>query len=180
MKFRFILAFVVLAMASLSAQTFRGTILGTVTDPTGAVVAGARVMAHSNNTGLGPRQRLRAGMAATASPSCQLDAYDLTVTQTGFQTFVRKAVAVDVASERRVDAALKTGEVSTGSRSPPINYPSWKLQRMIDGWCLDCAVRREYAGQWSRLYEVDFSESRGGRIARSDIRFSGIVRRVSA
>ena len=35
------------------------------------------------------------------------------MTQSGFQTFVATGVTVDVASQRRVDAALKTGEVST-------------------------------------------------------------------
>ena len=37
------LVFILLAALSLSAQTFRGTILGTVTDPSGAVVANATV-----------------------------------------------------------------------------------------------------------------------------------------
>src|SRR5947209_14459750 len=37
MRARMMLVFVLLAAVSLSAQTFRGTILGTVTDPTGAV-----------------------------------------------------------------------------------------------------------------------------------------------
>jgi hypothetical protein len=37
-----ILAFVILAVTTLVAQTFRGTILGTVTDPSGAVVAGGQ------------------------------------------------------------------------------------------------------------------------------------------
>ena len=35
MRARIILVFVLLAAVSLSAQTFRGTILGTVTDPSG-------------------------------------------------------------------------------------------------------------------------------------------------
>src|SRR5207249_2667627 len=52
MRGRMVLAFVVLAAASLMAQTFRGTILGTVTDPSGAVVTGAKVTAKNVNTGL--------------------------------------------------------------------------------------------------------------------------------
>ena len=43
MRVRIILAFFVLASTSLFAQTFRGTILGTVTDASGAVVSGAKV-----------------------------------------------------------------------------------------------------------------------------------------
>ncbi len=52
MRGRMVLAFVVLAAVSLMAQTFRGTILGTVTDPSGAVVTGAKVTAKNVNTGL--------------------------------------------------------------------------------------------------------------------------------
>ena len=35
-----------------SAQTFRGTILGTVSDPNGAVVAGAKITVKNTSTGL--------------------------------------------------------------------------------------------------------------------------------
>ena len=37
---------------TIPAQTFRGTILGTVTDPNGAFVAGAKVTVRNVNTGL--------------------------------------------------------------------------------------------------------------------------------
>ena len=44
---------VIFSLTSItSAQTFRGTILGTVTDPNGALVAGAKVTVTSVNTGL--------------------------------------------------------------------------------------------------------------------------------
>ena len=52
MRVRMILAFFVLAATSLVAQTFRGTILGTVTDPSGAVVSGAKVTVRNMDTGL--------------------------------------------------------------------------------------------------------------------------------
>ena len=52
MRTRGLLVFVLLAVAGLSAQTFRGTILGTITDPSGAVVAGAKVTAKNTGTGL--------------------------------------------------------------------------------------------------------------------------------
>jgi hypothetical protein len=52
MRARFLVVFTLLAAVSLSAQTFRGTILGTVTDPTGAVVAGAKVTVKNTGTGL--------------------------------------------------------------------------------------------------------------------------------
>ena len=48
----FLLTLVSPLSTSLLAQTFRGTILGTVTDPQGAVVAGASVNVRNVNTGL--------------------------------------------------------------------------------------------------------------------------------
>jgi hypothetical protein len=112
MKLRIILCFVVMAAASLAAQTFRGTILGTVTDPSGAVVAGAQVSAKNIGTGQ-ERVSTTSADGSYTIPELPIGTYTVTVTQSGFQTFVATGVTVDVASQRRVDAALKTGEVST-------------------------------------------------------------------
>jgi hypothetical protein len=111
MRVRIIVAFVLLAAVSLSAQTFRGTILGTVTDPTGAVVAGAKVSVKNEGTGL-ERTTDTSADGSFSLPELPIGTYDVTVIQAGFETFVAKGVTVDVSSERRVDAAMKTGEVS--------------------------------------------------------------------
>jgi hypothetical protein len=112
MRTRRVLVFVLLAVAGLSAQTFRGTILGTVTDPSGAVVAGAKVTAKNTGTGL-ERSTETSGDGSYSIPELPIGTYNVTVSQQGFQTFVATGVTVNVAGERRVDAALKTGEVST-------------------------------------------------------------------
>src|SRR5215467_7737651 len=112
MKLRMVLAFVVVAAASLAAQTFRGTILGTVTDASGAVVTGAKVTVRNTSTGL-ERTTDTSADGSYSIPELPIGAYNVTITQSGFQTFVANGVTVDVATERRVDAALKTGEVST-------------------------------------------------------------------
>ena len=112
MKVRMIVVFVLLASVSPAAQTFRGTILGTVTDPSGAVVAGAKVTAKNVGTGL-ERTTDTSGDGSYALPELPIGNYTVTVTLTGFQTSVTTGVAVDVAGERRVDVALKTGQIST-------------------------------------------------------------------
>jgi Carboxypeptidase regulatory-like domain/TonB dependent receptor/TonB-dependent Receptor Plug Domain len=112
MKLRLLVVFVLLSAAMLMGQTFRGTILGTVTDPSGAVVAGATVKVRNVATGL-ERTTATSGDGSYAVPELPIGSYSVTVTQAGFQTFVVTGVAVDVATERRVDAALKTGEVAT-------------------------------------------------------------------
>src|SRR5689334_14059183 len=106
------LLIILLAASGLSAQTFRGTILGTVTDPSGAVVAGARVTVKNVGTGL-ERTTETSADGSYSLPELPIGTYTVTVSQLGFQTFVATGVTVDVATERRVDAALKTGEVAT-------------------------------------------------------------------
>ena len=111
MKLRLLVVFVLLSTAMLVGQTFRGTVLGTVTDPSGAVVAGATVKVKNVATGL-ERTTATSGDGSYSVPELPIGTYSVTVTQTGFETFVVTGVAVDVATERRVDAALKTGEVA--------------------------------------------------------------------
>src|SRR5580765_3828476 len=112
MRARIFLVFLLLAAVSLSAQTFRGTILGTVTDPSGAVIAAAKVTVKNTGTGL-ERTTETSADGSYSLPELPIGTYTVTVTQSGFQTFIATGVTVDVATERRVDASLKTGEVST-------------------------------------------------------------------
>jgi hypothetical protein len=112
MRARILLVFLLLAAVSLSAQTFRGTILGTVTDPSGAVVAGAKVTVKNTGTGL-ERSTETSGDGSYSMPELPIGTYTVTVSLNGFETSVTTGVVVDVSSERRVSVALKTGQIST-------------------------------------------------------------------
>jgi outer membrane receptor protein involved in Fe transport len=121
----------VLSLGTLWAQSFRGTILGTVTDATGAVVSNAKVTVHNVNTGLERTTTTSADGSYTVS-ELPLGTYTVTVTQSGFQTFVANDVAVNVATERRVDAALKPGQVTekvevSGESLPQVETTSTEL-----------------------------------------------------
>ena len=93
------------------AQSDRGTITGTVSDPAGAVIAAAAIEAKnvatgsvypvvSSNTGNYTISQLPAGT------------YELTVTVMGFKKFVRTGLPVEVAGTLRVDAALEVGSAT--------------------------------------------------------------------
>lgn len=112
MRARILLVFVLVAAISLSAQTFRGTILGTVTDPSGAVVAGAKVTVKNVATGL-ERSTETSPDGSYALPELPIGTYTVTITSANFQTFVARDVTVDVATERRVDAAMRPGSLTT-------------------------------------------------------------------
>src|SRR5216683_3740342 len=111
-----------------SAQTFRGTILGTVTDTTGAVVPGATITIRNVNTGLIRTTETQAD-GSYRVPELPIGTYDVTVEKGDFQTSVTSGVKVDVAAERRVDSTLKPGAVKeqitvSGEELPEIETTS--------------------------------------------------------
>jgi hypothetical protein len=112
MKARIVLLVVLLAAVDLQAQTFRGTILGTVTDPSGAVVGGAKVTVKNEGTGL-ERTTETSANGGYALPELPIGTYTVTITMSGFETSETVGVVVDVSAERRVDAVLKPGQVAT-------------------------------------------------------------------
>jgi len=75
-----VLLWLLLVSSSLLAQTFRGTILGSVTDPQGAVVAGAKVTAHNIDTGL-ERTTQTSADGSYSLPELPIGTYTVTVTQ---------------------------------------------------------------------------------------------------
>ena len=97
--------FMMILASHTSAQTFRGTILGTVTDPNGAVVPDATVTAKNVGTGI-ERSATSDEFGNYTLTELQIGTYQLTVIKTGFETLTINGVAVEVAAERRVDAAL--------------------------------------------------------------------------
>src|SRR5215472_17327809 len=106
-----IISSIVLLLAGLcahvEAQTFRGTILGTVTDTSGAVIQDATVRARNVATGL---ERITSTDADGNYIIAELPigTYDVSVEKRGFsRRFTVAGVTVAVASEKRVDAALK-------------------------------------------------------------------------
>jgi hypothetical protein len=105
------LVLTLLAATFVSAQTFRGTILGTVTDVSGAVISGATVKARNQGTGL-ERTTQTSGDGSYSIPELPIGKYAVTISQSGFQTTTMREVTVDVATDRRVDVVLKPGEVS--------------------------------------------------------------------
>src|SRR5580692_7472198 len=94
-----------------SAQTFRGTILGTVTDTSGAAVLNAKVTAHNVDTGV-DRSTDTTADGGYLIPELAVGIYTVTVELSGFQKSVTTGVRVDIATDRRVDATLKPGQVS--------------------------------------------------------------------
>src|SRR5215813_12255894 len=86
-------------------QTFRGTILGTVLDPNGAVVPSASVTAKNVGTGI-ERSVVSDEFGNYTIPELQTGTYEVRVEKPGFQSSTVTGVLVEVAAERRVDLTL--------------------------------------------------------------------------
>ena len=95
-----------LAMGTItsSAQTFRGSILGSVTDSSGAAVEGAHVLVKNPATGL-ERTSVTSSDGSYLVPELPIGTYNVTVTMTSFQAFIASGVQVTVASQKRVDVS---------------------------------------------------------------------------
>jgi hypothetical protein len=92
-------------------QTFRGSILGTVTDTTGAAVSGAAVTIHNVETGI-DRITSTSADGSYLIPELPIGNYNVTVELNGFQKLVTNGVAVDIGAMRRVDVVLRPGQLS--------------------------------------------------------------------
>jgi hypothetical protein len=105
-----LLTFVLLPVPS-AAQTFRGTILGVVTDPSGSSIAGATITARNLDTGT-IRTTVTTSDGTFRIPELPIGAYAVEVSFANFQTQITLGVRVDVAGESRVDVSLKTGTIA--------------------------------------------------------------------
>src|SRR5262252_9550603 len=97
--------------AAAYAQGDRGTITGTVTDPSGAVIAGARVVAQNSAT----HNQLET-VTTTAGDytlaQVPVGNWDVVVEAPGFKRFTSQNNTVQVAQTIRVDAKLEVGTSS--------------------------------------------------------------------
>jgi hypothetical protein len=97
--------------AGLLAQVDRGTIAGTIVDPSGAVVVGAAVRILNTATNAA-QQSVTSNAGTYGFFSLPIGLYDITVEAQGFRRSEAKAVRVEVNQQSRLDMTLQVGEVS--------------------------------------------------------------------
>ena len=102
----------VLSAASIHAQTTSASITGTVTDPSGAVVPGAKVTITSEGTGA-VREAVTGSTGVFSAPNLNIGAYKLTVSATGFSAYERAGIILN--SNQIFNADVKLGLAQSGS-----------------------------------------------------------------
>ena len=98
----------ILAAFTATAQEFRGSLAGKITDPNGAVVPGSKVEIKNTETGI--VSTVNTGDdGAYSFPLLPPGKYQLTVTRENFNTAVRDGIEVRVADRLTLDVQLEIG-----------------------------------------------------------------------
>ena len=138
-------AFIVLALAlscaTLASAQDTGYISGTVTDKTGAAVAGAEITLR-NAAGSLTRTTNSNADGAYVIPGLPGGSYDLSVTAKGFQKFTAQNLVLSVAEKARVDVQLVVGAVNeevvvTGESVAQVETTSSEIGTTISGKQVD-------------------------------------------
>ena len=129
-----ILSLLAAAMPAWS-QEVTGAMRGTVTDPSGAPVVGAKVTAKdTERNSVFPTTTNSDG--AYALPRLPVGNYSLRVEQTGFQTAVRDGIVLQLNQEAKIDVSLVIGDVrqtvEVTSAAPLLETETTQLGTVID------------------------------------------------
>jgi hypothetical protein len=125
-----ILLLVCLSVLPIRAQVERGTISGTIHDPSGAIVASGNVVVTNISTGLS-MSTVASHSGEYVAPNLIPGLYSIKVSAPGFSTLTRTGVELHVNERLVVDATLAVGEISQQveiAEAPPCcrpNLPAW-------------------------------------------------------
>ncbi len=89
-----------------------GSITGTVKDPTGAAIAGAKVVVTSPERGI-TREMASNSTGDYNQSALPQGSYNIIVTAPGFKKYEARGVVLDVAQKARVDVTLEVGAATT-------------------------------------------------------------------
>jgi hypothetical protein len=120
----------------LQAQTTNGSIVGAVTDSTGAVVPGATV--NVTNIATGEAKTVKSDSSGSFSIVNLLPAnYKIDVQKTNFKHYVRQPIQLEVGATVRLDIALQVGAASetveVTTQTPLLQTDSSSVSQEIEG-----------------------------------------------
>src|SRR6185503_19219128 len=123
-------------MASVLGYAQTGSIQGSVTDKSGAVIQDADVVVTSLNTN--QTRAAKSGDAGTYSvPSLAAGPYSIRITKDGFRAFKVDNVALTVDQALTVNASLEPGATSEevqvrGDELPPVDLETAQVSNLVD------------------------------------------------
>ncbi len=102
---------VFVAAGSAAAQTSEGRILGTVSDSSGAVIAGAKITITNTSTAL-TRQFTSTSDGEYVAPNLEPGVYTVAAEAAGFKKAVSTAFVLEVSRDARIDLKLQAGAIT--------------------------------------------------------------------
>jgi len=117
------------------AQLETATILGTVYDPSGAVISGAKVVV--TNTGTAATTELNSDQSGTfIAPALRIGDYKVTASATGFKTYVQSGIILNVNARVNLHVVLVPGaaseEVTVTGQTPVVQTASTTLGAVVN------------------------------------------------
>jgi len=130
----FIFFFLSFLHTPLASAQDSGAIGGTVTDPSGAIVAGANVEVTNADTGM-VRAVMTSNMGQYGVFSLPVGLYEVHVKQSGFPEAVRTGIHLAVGQEAEVDVSLRLGEASeritVNEDAPPVSTTTADISGLV-------------------------------------------------
>ncbi|MFB3777611.1 MAG: carboxypeptidase regulatory-like domain-containing protein, partial [Bryobacteraceae bacterium] len=119
----------------LLAQSETGSMMGTITDPSGAAVPGAEVVVRNTGTSV-TFVSVTDATGIWRAPQLVPGVYEISVSAKGFSTMVRRDINVRVADRLRVDFTLQVGALAetiavTGT-APLLQVEDAALGQVVD------------------------------------------------
>jgi hypothetical protein len=125
---------VLLFAASAQAQEFRGTISGTITDPSGAAVPNAQVTITEKNTGT-INKTTSGSSGEYVVPFLPPGEYQISIETAGFKKVVRSGITLQSAEHPIIDLALSLGStqetVNVTSEAPLVDAANASVGQVI-------------------------------------------------
>ena len=136
LKLGTLLVCLALAVSPMAAQSVTGSLVGTVTDASNAVITGASVTL----TNLGTNDKRTAqtdGSGGYVFVNLQPGSYGIAVEQAGFKKFARQPIPVEVQAAARLDVSLQVGDstqtVEVTADTPLLQTQTATLGQVVEG-----------------------------------------------
>jgi len=127
-------AFIVIFAAQALSQ--EATIVGTVTDPTGAAVPNAAVVITNNDTGI-TRNLPTNGDGQYVAPDLHIGKYTVRATAAGFKAAEEHGITLDVGDRTRVDFKLEVGsaqeQVTVEANTVTVQTDTGEVSNIVTG-----------------------------------------------
>jgi hypothetical protein len=118
-----------------TAQVTGATLSGTVTDPSGSVIAGAEVAIKNLGTGI-VRTVSTDSAGLYSAPNLSPGSYEVKVSSLGFSTAVQSNLTLSVGQEQSLNLAMKVGEasqtVTVEESAPTVELTSATLSAQVN------------------------------------------------